>query len=78
MSELLSVLTPADNNSDKIKVNYQDWASGATEPSAWRMAGMLKRFRVLIHTQNPVGKENIKAALRNAHKAWMEKEFNDL
>lgn len=35
------------------------------------VAGRLKRIRVYMHTQNPVGKENMRKALCNAHRAWM-------
>lgn len=30
----------------------------------------LGRITVLIHTQNPVGRQNMEAALRSAEKAW--------
>ncbi len=34
--------------------------------------GTVKRMRLRIHSQNPVGVKNIKAALRVAMRAWME------
>lgn len=33
-------------------------------------AGLLEKIRCKVHSMNPVGKENIKAALRNAYHAW--------
>ena len=32
--------------------------------------GQLKPLRCRVHSQNSVGRENIKQALRSAHKAW--------
>ncbi len=34
--------------------------------------GTLPKLWVHFHTQNPVGKERMKAAIRNAHRAWMK------
>lgn len=36
------------------------------------VTGQTTKFRVRVHSQNVVGRENIKAALRNALRAWME------
>lgn len=33
-------------------------------------AKKLRRITVYVHTQNPVGRQNIEAAIRSAEKAW--------
>ena len=35
--------------------------------------GTLKPIKVRIHTQNPVARDKMKAALRNAYRAWNER-----
>ena len=37
--------------------------------------GTLAPIKVKIHTQNPIAKEQMKAALRNAYKAWHPEMF---
>ncbi|MFX5937632.1 cyclic-phosphate processing receiver domain-containing protein, partial [Acinetobacter baumannii] len=32
--------------------------------------GRMKEFRVMFHTQNPVGRAKMKAAIHQAQKAW--------
>lgn|SRR5690348_3104405 len=36
--------------------------------------GTLEKIRVYLHTQNPVGKQNMKAAMRNALTYWMQRQ----
>jgi hypothetical protein len=36
--------------------------------------GTLKELGLAVHTQNPVGRKNICAALQNAKKAWANQE----
>lgn len=37
-------------------------------------AANIKPMRLRVHSQNPVGVQNIKAALRNAKRVWINRE----
>ena len=37
------------------------------------LAGRLEKMKMSLHTQNPVGKDKMRAALRNAHRSWHPK-----
>ena len=39
--------------------------------------GTIKQMTFRVHSQNPVGRENIKAALRSAARFWLKRERSE-
>lgn len=63
-----------DHDLGQVKTGY-DVAKWIEENAA---NGSLKKLRIRVHTQNPVGRKNICAACQNADRYWREKEQNAL
>jgi hypothetical protein len=67
LSEGNVTLISLDHDLGQIKTGY-DVAKWIEQSAA---IGSLKRIKLRVHTQNPVGRQNICMALQNAHKYWM-------
>lgn len=59
-----------DHDLGQVKTGY-DVAKWIEENA---IKGTLKQLRLRVHTQNPVGRKNICAALQNATRYWREEE----
>jgi hypothetical protein len=72
----------ATGNVTKISLDH-DLGLGKTGYSVAKwieehaMNGTLKKLHFSVHTQNPVGRQNICAALQNAERYWNDPRIND-